>query len=148
MKRTVGISGLCDIQGLHLPPAHTHQRLWCPAVLSGVASLRHRHTPTAHSTAQGFSRAGAGGTRGVGAWGSGTAVCSPLCHRCRCSCTCSWAGRTRHWCSARHPGHSPHRPPLQTQVADMSGQGGVGSAPSCFCAVSLCLRCHAKKSLM
>lgn len=108
--------------GISLAPAHTYQRLWCPTVQSGVVSLRHHHTPTAHSTGQGLSRAGAGGTRGVGAWGLGTAVCSPPCHQCRYSCTCSWVGRTRHWCSVRHPGHSPHRPPLQTQVADMSGQ--------------------------
>lgn len=116
-------------------PAHTYQRLGCPAVQSGVASWHHRHTPTARSTGQGLSHAGAVGTRGAGAWGSSTVVCSPPCHQCRCSCTCSWAERTRHCCSVRHPGHSPHRPPLQNTGGRHVRPGSVGSVPGYFCAV-------------
>lgn len=100
-----------------------------------MVSLNHRHIPTARSTGQVLSHAGAVGTRGAGVWGSGTVACSPPCHRYRCSCTCSWAGRTRHWHSARHPGRSPHRPPLQTQVVDMVRPSSVGSGPRYFRAV-------------
>lgn len=114
-------------QGPALPPLHpiphTHREHQCGAVLSCVASWHRGRTPTAGSSGQGCSLSGGDGTRGAEGVHAGTGVCSPPHRPHTCSCTCSWAGRTGHWCSAPRPGRSPRRPPLQTHAPLGSGPG-------------------------